>query len=373
MSKCSLFALFAYDFPHRKTSDFIIDLVSIGVRDFIVLAAPKKKLAIQGEAISFEQKIIHHPPIDTKILCQNFGIPFYSVAHEDFSTIRHLRDKYSFSMGIISGARIISGDVIRLFPEGIINFHPGKIPESSGLDAFYHTIRLDVVPGITTHFIDHKVDAGRLIHFDEVVVNSNDTPGVVAENIYQTQRTALRRVVTMFGADSIKSELLIRPAKNAAMSALEKYEVLSRFPGWRDRVLNRQRIEKLFSACAEGDSSTVVSLLKESPSLVNVRNDRGWTPLIVACHGQHVTLVASLLKLGAAPNLANLKGTTPFMYAKEKLLNDPKADYQILDLLNEAGADLTAQDCFGKSVVDYIRAHNDKRLLAYISKKVLSL
>lgn len=370
MSERFPFALFAYDFAHRKTSDFIIDLISMGVRNFIVLAAPKKKLQAQEYAIDHEQKIVHCPAIDTKKLCQNFDIPFYSVAHEDASKILSLRDEYSFRMGIISGARIISNDVIGLFSDGIINFHPGKIPESSGLDAFYHTIRSDVPPGVTTHFIDQKVDAGQLIYFDEVNINSNDTPGVVVENIYQTQRIALRRVVSLLETDSIKSEPLFRPAKNAAMSALEKYEVLSRFSGWRDRVLNRQRIGKLFSACAEGNSSIVVSLLKESPSLVNVRNDRGWTPLIVACHGQHVPLVASLLELGAAPNLANLKGTTPLMYAKEKLLNDPKADYQILDLLIEAGADLSALDCFGKSVVDYIRAHNDMRMLAYVSQKV---
>lgn len=373
MNERSPFALFAYDFAHRKTSDFIIDLVSVGVRDFVVLAAPKKKLVTQGEAISYRQKIIHCPAVDTKTLCQNFGIPFYSVAHENFSRIRSLRDEHSLHLGIISGARIISADVIGLFPDGIINFHPGKIPESSGLDAFYHTIRSDVVPGVTTHFIDHKVDAGRLIHFDEVQINSDDTPGVVVENIYQAQRIALRRVVHLLGAGAFPSEPLIRPAKNSPMSTLEKYEVLARFSGWRDLIVIRQRIQKLFTACNAGDLPTVVSLLKEFPSLVNVRNDQGWTPLIVACHGQHVPLVVALLQAGATPNLANLKGTTPFMYAKEKLMNDPKANYHILGLLIDAGADLAAQDCFGKSVVDYIRDHNDMRMLAYISEKVLSL
>lgn len=373
MNERTPFALFAYDFAHRKTSDFIIDLVSMGVRDFIVLAAPKKKLATQGEAISYEQKIIHCPSIDTKALCQNFDIPFYSVAHEDFSRIQSLRDEYSFRMGVISGARIISADVIELFSDGIINFHPGKIPESSGLDAFYHTIRSDVVPGVTTHFIDHKVDAGRLIYFDEVTINSNDTPGVVVENIYQTQRIALRRIIALLGKGVFVSEPLVRPAKNAPMNTLEKYEVLSRFSGWRDRIVNKQRVEKLFTACGNGDLRAAVSLLKESPSLINIRNDRGWTPLIVACHRQHALLVDSLLQLGAAPNLANLKGTTPFMYAKEKLMNAPDANYQILDLLIDAGADLMAQDCFGRSVIDYIRAHNDSRMIAYLSEKALSL
>ncbi|WP_312449977.1 ankyrin repeat domain-containing protein [Stutzerimonas nitrititolerans] len=371
MSECSLFALFAYDFPHRKTSDFIIDLVSMGVRNFIVLAAPKKMLAIQGEAITNEQKIIHCPPIDTKTLCQNFGIPFYSVAHEDFSSVRLLRDKYSFSVGIISGARIISSEIIGIFPGGIVNFHPGKIPESSGLDAFYHTIRLDVEPGVTTHFIDHKVDAGRLIHFDEVAINSNDTPGVVTENIYQTQRTALRRLVLMLKNGVPTSEPIVRPAKNEPMGKLEKYEVLSRFSGWRDRILNKQLIKKLFAACDSGDLSTVINMLKESPSLINIRNDQGWTPLIVACHGQHVPLVESLLQLGASPNLANMKGTTPLMYAKERLMNVSEANYQILDMLIDAGADLAARDCFGKSVVDYVYDRNDLRMLAYFSERTL--
>ena len=68
---------------------------------------------------------------------------------------------------IISGARIIKRDVIKLFANGIVNFHPGMIPETSGLDSFHHSIAQNCSMGVTVHLIDHRVDAGKFIFFEK--------------------------------------------------------------------------------------------------------------------------------------------------------------------------------------------------------------
>ena len=71
--------------------------------------------------------------------------------------------KYKINLGIISGARIIDKKIIKLFKYGIINFHPGKIPETSGLDSFFWTIKKNIYPSVTAHFIDQYVDRGKIL------------------------------------------------------------------------------------------------------------------------------------------------------------------------------------------------------------------
>ena len=60
---------------------------------------------------------------------------------------------------MIAGARILKRPVIDRFSIGIINFHPGLIPEARGLDALLWSIRGDLPLGVTSHLIDERVDA----------------------------------------------------------------------------------------------------------------------------------------------------------------------------------------------------------------------
>ena len=55
--------------------------------------------------------------------------------------IKLIVKKYKINIGIISGARIIDKKIIKLFKYGIINLHPGKIPETSGLDSFFGQLK----------------------------------------------------------------------------------------------------------------------------------------------------------------------------------------------------------------------------------------
>ena len=58
---------------------------------------------------------------------------------------------------------------IKGLSKGIINFHPGLIPEARGLDTPQWCIYDGIPLGVTSHFIDSKVDAGRIIERVEFV------------------------------------------------------------------------------------------------------------------------------------------------------------------------------------------------------------
>ena len=123
--------LFAYDFPHKKSEDFICELLLSGVDLVGVIGAPKKALASYGHFRGYNA-LPELPPHDTSYLCGKFGIDYLALDHGDVSSIRDYVTSRKANVAVIAGARILNAPVIELFQHGIINFHPGKIPETSG-------------------------------------------------------------------------------------------------------------------------------------------------------------------------------------------------------------------------------------------------
>lgn len=359
-------ALFAYDFPHRKTHDFILEILAGGCAGLCVIAAPKKALKHNDPHPYYSESLQRHSPLSTEQLCRHLGLPFFRMAHDDAGGVADVLGRNGIGSAIISGARIIPGAVISLFRDGVVNFHPGKIPETSGLDALYHTIRQDIALGVTTHYIDHRVDAGRLIRFDELPVGPQDTPEIVVENQYQLQLTALRRYVRDLLEGAVVSEPIDRPRKNEPLSREEKLDLISRFPAWRAKRVAAQQLARLLLACEIGDGKTVSNLLSATPELLNQSNQNGWSPLVVACFHQHIDVARDLIERGADVNHANRKGTSVLMYAKTKMMAPGVDNFELLDLLLSRGAAIHHRDMAGKTILDYVKGCGNPDLERYL-------
>lgn len=360
-------AVLAYDFPHRKTHDFLTELAVYGLRDVIVLAAPLRKLSGIDKQEYFSKTLAPSHPLPASKLCASFGFQYYRVAHEDSEEICRIQKKHEISLAVVAGARIIKSEVINIFPDGIVNFHPGKIPETSGLDALYYSIKKNVAPGVTTHFIDNRVDAGRLIYFDEISVDLQSTPEIIQENTYRAQTSALRRFLFDFERAALVASEISRPSKNLPMTSQDKMKTLLDFDRWRANQYFAQTKNILFESVQVGDCSLAELALNRLPSLLSTRNDQGWTPLIVACFNHHEEVAKLLLDRGADVNESGFKGTTPLMYAKTRLLKNKSPDYRFLDFLINSGADIAKKDIFGKNVIDYALDENDHVMVEYLS------
>jgi len=362
-------AVFAYSFPHRKTQDFLVNLVAMGYTNLCVIGAPWKKLPYQEDGNLIERRIKTATPYATEKLCKALGLRYFEIEHDDETGIRNLQNQYNLKMGIIAGARILQKKIIDIFPEGIINFHPGKIPETSGLDAFFYSIKHKVPMGVTAHFIDHKVDAGRLILFEPLKITLDDSPDIAQENLHHTQVTALRKVAhLLMNEGRLNTAPISRPKKNIPMTMPEKWDCLKKFPSWRAEQYRRQLHENLITACEAGEKERVQTILEEAGSLIEVPNDKGWTPLIVAAFHQKLEVVQLLLGLGADPNKGGLNGTTPLMYAKTPLINMENPDFRILDELVEYGGDPKRTDSLGKDIFFYLNQAKSKNLIQYFEK-----
>lgn len=364
-----MIAVFAYAFPHRKSHDFLIELALAGIRDVTVIGAPFQKLPAMDRTDYIPRTLNAVPSINTEDLCDRLGFNFVEMRHDDIDGITDLVAAHKLELGIISGARILKRPVIDMFKQGIVNFHPGKIPETSGLDAFFYTIKNSVDAGITTHFIDPRVDAGQFLSFDAVRVSLTDSPEVVQENTYRTQIIALRRFIQSWKDDALTPKELHRPAKNDPMEPAEKCQMLLRFPGWRATRFRAQSFEKLRAACETGDVQLVSGLIEEQPDLLEATTEEGWTPLILAAFNQRYDLVAQLLDLGANPNATGHNGTTVLMYAKTALMKQPDASFELLDLLIDKGADPRRKDKYGRNVLDYVEQGGADHLVHYFQKQ----
>lgn len=164
--------LFAYDFPHKKTQDFIFKLLVEGYKIQYVIAAPWKKLSIPPPSLRFSP--IHAGLIHPKDICKRFDIKYLIFDHNSNDTISYLQ-KNPVDLYIISGARILSKKIIDIIPNKILNIHPGLLPQIRGVDTLLWTIYNNLPLGISAHLISSQIDAGTLIYKETLHIYNTDT------------------------------------------------------------------------------------------------------------------------------------------------------------------------------------------------------
>ena len=360
--------IFGYSFPHKKTYDFINILFALGFRNIMVVGGPKLKLAQNENPKSADEKTSNSYCVKT--LCRTLSIEFEECPHDDIQRLSNINNRMQAKTAIVSGARILKREVIDLFSDGIVNFHPGMIPETSGLDSFYHSIAKNCSMGVTVHLVDHKVDAGRFIFFEKLRVETGQTIEDVRENLYGMQLIALRKYLKYYFHEISSFPEINRPQKNTPLSTLEKENLTAGFSQWISvRHKAQYTVEnQFFDLCAHGDLVGLKALIETDSYLLHCRSPEGWTGIIISSFWQRYNVVKYLLELGANPNDIGFKGTTVLMYAKTKLLEKPGSDFSLLKLLLEAGANLRQRDNFNKDIFDYLNIDvtSEERLDKYL-------
>jgi phosphoribosylglycinamide formyltransferase-1 len=185
-------AVFAYNFPHKKSQDTITRLILDGFNIDCVIACNSIDLKQHPQTLRVKPR--HTGLVDTYSICKRFDIPFYVMPHNSQDTLDIIKE-HDIDLGIIAGARILKKEVIDAFKIGILNIHPGVLPYVRGLDTLKWTIYNNYPIGVTGHLINEKVDAGRIIEIKEVKLYRDDTLIDISLRLYETGIDMLRECI----------------------------------------------------------------------------------------------------------------------------------------------------------------------------------
>ena len=97
--------------------------------------------------------------------------------------------------------RILSKNFIKSFPGKILNIHPSLLPKYKGLNTHLRVIRnKEKFSGCTVHFVNYKLDSGKIILQKKVKILKKDTPQTLASKVLKQEHTlypkALNKVLS---------------------------------------------------------------------------------------------------------------------------------------------------------------------------------
>ena len=84
--------------------------------------------------------------------------------------------------------KVLSPNFIQKFGGIILNIHPSLLPKYKGLNTHEKVIKNnEKFSGCTVHFVNSKLDSGKIILQKKVIVAKNETPKSLAKKILKQE------------------------------------------------------------------------------------------------------------------------------------------------------------------------------------------
>ena len=97
--------------------------------------------------------------------------------------------------------KILSGNFIKRFKGKILNIHPSLLPKYKGLNTHERAIQnKEKFSGCTVHFVNSKLDSGKIIIQKKVKINKKDDPNSLSKKILKQEHLlypkALKKILS---------------------------------------------------------------------------------------------------------------------------------------------------------------------------------
>jgi len=105
--------------------------------------------------------------------------------------------KYKISLICLAGyMKIISKNFINNCRKKIINIHPSLLPKFKGLNTFERVLRNnEKKTGCTVHFVNEKLDSGKIIVQKSFLINKNDNVKILKEKTQKLEHKAFSEAI----------------------------------------------------------------------------------------------------------------------------------------------------------------------------------
>lgn len=101
--------------------------------------------------------------------------------------------------------RILGPDLIRAFPQRIVNIHPALLPAFKGAHAIRDAYEYGAqVTGVTVHYVDAQVDHGPIILQKEVKISPKDSLDALEKKVHKLEYKLYPRAIKLLVAGKFK-------------------------------------------------------------------------------------------------------------------------------------------------------------------------
>lgn len=139
------------------------------------------------------------------------GIPTACIKDQK-ELLKKLQDEKIDFIVLAGYLAILQEDLIKAYPNKIINIHPSLIPSFCGPGMYglhVHEAALDKgvkVSGATVHFVSEEVDGGPIIYQEAVSIADLDTAEAIQKRVLEVEHKILPMVVRYYCEDRIRIE-----------------------------------------------------------------------------------------------------------------------------------------------------------------------
>jgi phosphoribosylglycinamide formyltransferase-1 len=138
-------------------------------------------------------------------LAQQYHVPALTFTRTQFyetKQVIHILQEYTIEWIVLAGFLwLIPADLIRHFPDKILNIHPALLPKYGGKGMYGARVHQAVVEagetstGITIHLVNEVYDQGKIIFQAACEVTPKDTPEEVAHKVQALEHAHFASVI----------------------------------------------------------------------------------------------------------------------------------------------------------------------------------
>ena len=144
---------------------------------------------IRSGKLAADARLVVSDVLDAPILdiAREFGVPNAFLPPGRFRTrlepeaedqlVKMLRGAGVELVALAGFMRVLHEPMLNAFPRRVINIHPSLLPKFPGLEAWKQALAAgEKVTGCTVHYVDERIDHGRIVAQREATILPNDTP-----------------------------------------------------------------------------------------------------------------------------------------------------------------------------------------------------
>jgi methionyl-tRNA formyltransferase len=177
-------------------------IVFIGTVDFS-LSCLQSMLERKAQVVgvftqSREQARLNADWADLSPLCQIYRVPvFYFRKISDPETVEKIRDLNPEIIFVLGLSQLLSPDLLRIAPWGVIGSHPALLPENRGRHPLIWALVKGLKKsGLTLFYIDEGVDSGEIAQQREFPIEITDTAKDLYEKVKRLGAEMVQELIT---------------------------------------------------------------------------------------------------------------------------------------------------------------------------------